>query len=460
MSDYVETGPDALPIDSIGQLIEHIERGCKPRSNWTIGTEYEKVAVDRKTGRAIPFGGRRGVEAILRGLADRFGWEPQEERGRIIALSRPGDGSITLEPGGQIELSGRTCRTLHESHDELARHASEIITVADGLDVALLGLGIQPISRVDEIEWVPKPRYDIMGPYMKRVGTLGQQMMKQTATVQVNLDFESESDAMAKMRVAMGVGAIINAIFANSPISDGSANGFLSYRGHIWTDTDSSRSGLLPFVFRASAGFEDYVEWALDVPMYFVRRDGGFRDMTGTTFRRFWKEGRDGLRATVGDFALHLSTLFPDARLKTYIEMRTTDSQPPATMLGLSAIAKGMMYDSDCLTAAWDLVKDFELEERQRMGRDVHRAALAAPVRRFRVRDLAIELVEIAEEGLRRQACRNERGDDERAYLETTREIVRSGRTLAESALARWQGEWNREPSRLVAATAWTPLLA
>ena len=194
--------------------------------------------------------------------------------------------------------------------------------------------------------------------------------------------------------------------------------------------------------------------------MYFVRRDGGFRDMTGTTFRRFWKEGRDGLRATVGDFALHLSTLFPDARLKTYIEMRTTDSQPPATMLGLSAIAKGVMYEPDCLTAAWDLVKDFELEERQRMGRDVHRAALAAPVRRFRVRDLAIELVEIAEEGLRRQACRNERGDDERAYLETTREIVRSGRTLAESALARWQGEWNREPSRLVAATAWTPLLA
>lgn len=457
MSDYIEDehGPDALPIESIGQLVEHFARGAKPRADWRIGTEHEKVLVDRDSGRALPFAGPRGIEAVLRGLADRFGWEPQEEQGRVIALARPGDGSITLEPGGQVELSGRPCRTLHETAVELATHVREVTAVADELGVAVLGLAIQPVSRVDEIEWVPKPRYAIMGPYMLRVGRLGQGMMKQTATVQVNLDFDSEADAMAKMRVAMGIAPIVNALFANSSISEGAANGYLSYRGHIWTDTDPARSGTLPFVFRSGAGFEDYVDWALDVPMYFVRRRGAFRDMTGTTFRRFWKEGCDGIRATVGDFALHLSTLFPDARLKTYIELRTADTQPPESMLGLSALAKGVFYESDCLLAGWDLVKDLSLEERARIALDVHRAALAAPVRRHRVRDLAVELVGIAEEGLRRQACRDDRGEDERVYLERCREIARSGRTLAEETLDRWNGEWRREARRLVDATAY-----
>lgn len=455
MSDYIETGPDALPIESLGQLIEHFERGAKPRDAWRIGTEYEKVLVDPATGRALPFGGPRGIEAVLRRLADRFGWEPHEEKGRVIGLSRPGDGDITLEPGGQVELSGRPLRTVHEAARELSTHVREMAAVADELGVAVLGLAIQPVSPVDEIEWVPKPRYAIMGPYMLRVGRLGQSMMKQTATVQVNIDFESEADAMAKMRVAMGIGPIVNAIFANSSISEGGSNGWLSRRGHIWTDTDPSRSGPLAFVFRESAGFEDYVDWALDVPMYFVRRRGEFRDMTGTTFRRFWKEGADGMRATVGDFALHLSTLFPDVRLKTYLELRTADSQPPESMLGLTALTKGLLYESDCMLAAWDLVKDLRFEERLAIAADVHRAALAAPVRRHRIRDLAAELVEIAEEGLRRQACRDERGEDERIHLERAREVVRTGRTLAEQVLERWQGEWRGEPARLVAATAY-----
>ncbi|MFM7144686.1 MAG: glutamate--cysteine ligase [Alphaproteobacteria bacterium] len=458
MSDYVEKGPDALPIESLDQLVGHFERGCKPRSEWTVGTEYEKPAVDRRTGLAIPFDGPRGVETILRAMADRFGWEPQEERGRVVALSREGRGSVTLEPGGQVELSGHNFRTLHETHAELVRHAAELTAVGDDLDVAFLGLGITPFSRLEQIQWVPKARYDVMGPYMLRVGSMGQRMMKQTTTVQVNVDFESEADAMAKMRVSMGLGSILNAIFANSPISDGGPNGFLSYRGHVWTDTDSSRSGLLPFVFEERSGFEDYVDWALDVPMYFVRRSGAFRDMTGLTFRRFWKEGCDGLRATVGDFALHLSTLFPDARLKTYIELRTVDSQPPETMLGLPALAKGVLYEPDCLTAAWDLVKDFSWEERQALVLDAQRAGLAAPVRRWRVADLARELVSIAEEGLRRQGCRDDRGDDERVHLESTREFVRSGRTHAERVLALWNGAWDREPARLVEATAWRPL--
>lgn len=456
MSDYIadETGPDAAPIEKIDQLVEHFERGAKPRSEFRIGTEYEKVAVDRATGAAIPFSGERGVEAILRRLADRYGWEPQEEDGRIIALSRP-PGEITLEPGGQVELSGRPCATLHEADEELREHVREVVSIAEELDVAFLGLGIQPFSTVDEIEQVPKKRYAIMAPYMPKVGTLGLRMMKQTATVQTNLDYESEADAMQKMRVATGLGPILNALFANSPITDGKPNGYLSYRGHIWTDTDNARSGILPFVFEPRAGFVDYVEWALDVPMYFVKRGKDYVDLTGIPFRRFWKEGANGLRATVGDFALHLSTLFPEVRLKTYIELRMVDSQPPESMLGLSAIAKGVLYEPDCMQAAWDLVKGWSFEERVRLNHEVHRTAMATPVRRYRVQDLARELIDIAEEGLRRQDCRNARGENETIYLELAREYARSGKSPAERVLERWSRGWRRDADDLVAFTAY-----
>ncbi len=457
MSDYVqdETGPDAQPIDRLDQLVEHFERGAKPPPEWRVGTEYEKVAVDRASGCAIPFSGARGVEAILRALADRFGWEPHEEEGRVVALSRPG-GDVTLEPGGQIELSGRPCVTLHEAADELDEHVGELTAVASELGVAILGLGIQPISTLEEIEWVPKPRYGIMGPYMREVGRLGQRMMKQTATVQVNLDYSSEADAMQKMRVAMGLGPVINAIFANSSISDGRANGYLSYRGHVWTDTDPARCGPLPFVFQPGVGFADYIEWALDVPMYFVKRAGRYLGMAGVTFRRFWKEGAGSLRATVGDFALHLSTLFPDVRLKTYIELRTADSQPPDNLLGLSAIAKGVLYEPDCMLAAWDLVKGWSWEERRRLEHDVHRAALGAPLRRHRVLDVARDLVAIAEEGLRRQRRCDARGRDETIFLERTHDIVSRGRTLAETVLEHWDGDWLRDPASLVDYTAYS----
>ena len=456
MSDYIadETGPDAAPIESIEQLLEHIARGAKPRAEFRVGTEYEKVAVDRRTGAAIPFSGKRGVESVLRGLADRYGWEPHEEEGRIIALSG-GKGEITLEPGGQIELSGRPYATLHEADDELREHVRQVVSVADDLDIAFLGLGIQPFSKLDEIEWVPKKRYAIMGPYMLKVGSMGQRMMKQTATVQVNLDFESEADAMQKMRVATGIGPILNALFANSPISDGKPNGYLSYRGHIWTDTDNSRSGILPFVFNPRSGFEDYVRWALDVPMYFVKRRGNYHDLSGVPFRRFWKEGAAGLRATVGDFALHLSTLFPEVRLKTYIELRMVDSQPPESMLGLSAIAKGLLYSPDCMLGAWDLVKDWNYEERLRLNDAVHRTALATPVRSYRVQDLARELIDIAEEGLRRQNCLDARGENEAIYLERARDYARRGKCPAELVLERWNSGWPRDATNLVRLTAY-----
>lgn len=455
MSDYIadETGPDAAPIESIEQLLEHFERGAKPRSEFRVGTEYEKAAVDRRTGAAIPFSGPRGVEKILGRLADRHGWEPQEEEGRIIGLSG-GRGEITLEPGGQIELSGEPYATLHEAEEELREHVSQIVAVGDELDVAFLGLGIQPFSTLDEIEWVPKKRYSIMGPYMRKVGTMGQRMMKQTATVQVNLDFASESDAMQKMRVATGIGPILNALFANSPISDGKPNGYLSYRGHIWTDTDNTRSGILPFVFSPRAGFIDYVEWALDVPMYFVKRGKTYHDLTGVPFRRFWKEGANGLRATVGDFALHLSTLFPEVRLKQYIELRMVDSQPPESMLALSAIAKGILYEPDCMLGAWDLVKDWSHEERLRLNAAVHRTALTTPVRKYRVQDLARELIDIAEEGLTRQNCRDARGETEAVYLERARDDARRGRCPAEHVLERWNAG-QRDAAGLVELTAY-----
>lgn len=456
MSDYIadETGPDAAPIDKLEQLVEHFERGAKPRSSFRVGTEYEKIAVDKHTGAAIPFSGRRGVEAVLRKLADRFGWEPQEEEGRIVALSR-GEGEITLEPGGQIELSGRPCTTLHEANHELHEHVREVVSVADELDVAFLGLGIQPFSKLDEIEWVPKKRYAIMAPYMEKVGTLGQRMMKQTATVQTNLDYESEADAMQKMRVATGIGPILNALFANSPISDGAPNGYLSYRGHIWTDTDAARTGILPFLFEPHAGFVDYVEWALDVPMYFVKRGKEYIDLTGIPFRRYWKEGARGLRATVGDFALHLSTLFPEVRLKTYIELRMVDSQPPESMLALSAIAKGVLYEPDCMLGAWDLVKGWTMEERVALNDAVHRTALATPFRSYRVQDLARELLDIAEEGLRRQDCRDERGETEAIYLERALDYARRGKSPAELVLERWTSGWPRDATNLVALTAY-----
>src|SRR2546425_2173796 len=286
MTDFRQSDR-AVAIESVEQLVEQLHVAGKPPPRWAIGTEYEKVAVERTTGRAVPFSGRRGIEAVLRALAERYGWEPKEEDGRTIALARAG-ASITLEPGAQLELSGEQCRTLHCTHAELATHVRELVSVGNELGLAFLGLGIQPLSRLEEIEIVPKQRYAIMAPYMERVGTLGLRMMKQTATVQANIDYADERDAMRKLRVGMGLAPILNAMFANSSLSEGDLNGYMSFRGHIWTDTDAARCGLLPLAFREGASFADYVAWALDVPLYFILRGGTYRTtVTGMPFRRF-----------------------------------------------------------------------------------------------------------------------------------------------------------------------------
>ena len=449
MTDFHESA-HATPIDDVDQLVEQMHRAGKPRDRWRIGTEYEKVGVERTTGRAARFSGARGIEAVLRGLAERYGWDPKEEDGRTVALAR-GGATVTLEPGGQLELSGEQCATIHCAHDELTTHVREVVTVGTELGIAFLGLGMQPISGLDDIEWVPKRRYAIMGPYMSRVGTLGQRMMKQTATVQANIDYSDERDAMQKMRVGMGIAPLVNAMFANSSVSDGGLNGYMSYRGHIWTDTDNARCGLLPFVFREGAGFADYVEWALDVPLYFILRGGRYvTSVTGVPFRRFLTEGAAGERATLDDWNLHLTTLFPEVRLKGYIELRSADSQPPERMLALPALVKGVFYTADCLDAAWDLVKRWSFEERVELWREAHREALLARFRGVKLLELARELYAIGEEGLRRQAALDKSGRDERTYLEHMGEQLQMGRSPARVIAEKWTGEWDRRIERLI----------
>ena len=455
MSDLVQTGAALeAPVSRRDGLIAYFEGGAKPRSEWRIGTEYEKIGVDRKTGRAARYYGPRGIEAVLRRLADRFGWIPRLEGEHVIALEGR-RATITLEPGGQLELSGEACDSIHCAHEELSQHVDEIVTVADELGLAFVGLGMQPLSTLDDIEWVPKPRYRIMAPYMAKVGTLGHRMMKQTATVQANIDFDSQRDAMAKLRLGMGLSPILTAAFANSSISEGRLNGYMSYRQHIWTDTDRDRSGLLPFVFSPDAGFEDYVEWALDVPMYFIHRDGKFIDLTGMPFREFVKHGAAGHHATMADWQLHLTTLFPETRLKTYIELRSVDSQPPERMLALPALVKGVFYDDDCMLGAWDLVKSWSWSERLEIYDASHREALSARIRGIPLLDLARELSAIARVGLERQNVRNGRGENETIYLDAFDRQLALRCSPADIIAQRWQTEWEERIDRLIDFTAY-----
>ncbi len=438
------------PIETRQQLVDYILSGAKPRAAWRVGTEYEKVGVLRETGAAAPFSGPRGIEAVLRGLAERFGWEPRMERGRVIAMQR-GQANITVEPGGQLELSGEQCESIHCAHRELTDHVREIVTVGADLGIVFLGLGIQPLSGADEIEWVPKQRYEIMGPYMSRVGELGQCMMKQTATVQANYDFSDERDAMRKMRVAMGLVPLVSAMFANSSISGGRLNGFMTFRGHIWTRTDPARCGMLQFVLAPDAGIEDYVEYALDVPMYFILRGGEYIELTDRTFRAFLACGRGAERATLEDWALHLTTLFPEVRLKRYIEVRSADSQPPEMMLALPALMKGVLYESDALEAAWDLVRRWSWPERVEAYDAAHRHGLRARVRGIALGELGRELTTIASAGLKRQARINELGEDEGVYLERLHDLVRHGKSLGRLLAERWESEWRRDIAQLIA---------
>ena len=443
-----------FPIRNKEELEAFFHGSGKPRQQWRVGTEYEKVGVERRSAKAIPYSGPRGVETILRALVDEYNWEPQEDEGHAIALVKR-NAQIHLEPGGQIELAGEPCESIHCSQAEFTQHIRELLEVAERLDVVFLGLGIQPVSSLEEIEWVPKKRYRIMGPYMEKVGTMGHRMMKQTATVQANLDFSDEKDAMAKFRTAMGLAPLITAIFANSPICEGNLTGYKSFREHIWTKTDKDRCGLLPFAFSPDVSFAHYVEYALDVPMYFIMRDGNYLDFSGIPFRHFLTHGHKGHYAMMEDWEVHLTTLFPEVRIKRYMEVRSADSQPPELMPALPALIKGVLYDSGCLEAAWDLVKGWSWDERMELYHDSHRDALGARIRRFLLLDLAKELFQIAWEGLKRQRALNENGEDETIYLKPLKDLLFQGKCPADLLVEKWEGELEHDIKKLIEYSAY-----
>ncbi|HTR60981.1 MAG TPA: glutamate-cysteine ligase family protein [Candidatus Binataceae bacterium] len=443
MSDFVEKKED---------LIRYFHSGAKPRAEWRVGSEYEKVAVSVEDGRALPFSGPNGVERILKFLADRHGYQPDDEEGRILALRNKGS-SITIEPGGQIELSGEQCDTIHCAQHEFSGHVEQLMNACREVGATILGLGMQPVSRIDEIELLPKARYHIMYPYMARKGRLGQRMMKQTAGVQANLDYSDEADAMRKLRVSMGLVPLIYAIFSNSPLCDGGLNGYLSFRGHIWTDTDRDRSGIPEFSLREDSSFDDYAEYALDVPMYFLIRDHHYVDLTqppGITFRQYMARGWGKERATLEDWANHLTTIFTEVRVKKYIEIRTADAQPPSLMLALPALLKGILYNDDCLQGAWDLVKRWTFPERLALADAAQKQGLAARAGKTSFRDLGGELMQIAVTGLRRARQLNKRGDDESIYLLRLMDMVRQGVSCGSLIVDRWKGPWNYDVKRLV----------
>jgi len=431
------------PITDRNELVEVLASGEKPEAQWRIGTEHEKFGFRLDDLRPPTFDGERGIEALLTGLT-RFGWEPVQEGGHTIALLRDG-ASVTLEPAGQLELSGAPLETIHDTCVEVGSHLNEVKQVADELRLGFLGMGFQPKWRRDEMPWMPKGRYQIMKNYMPKVGKLGLDMMTRTCTVQVNLDYASEADMIKKFRVSLALQPIATALFADSPFTEGKPNGYLSYRSHIWTDTDADRTGMLDFVFEDGFGYERYVDYLLDVPMYFSYRDGTYVDASGQSFRDFMQgklPALPGALPTLRDWSDHMTTAFPEVRLKKYLEMRGADAGPWGRLCALSAYWVGLLYDDAALDAAWDLVKDFSLVERHALRDGVPKQALKLPFRNGTVQDLAAESVKIALNGLRRRARLNGDGQDESRFLEPLVEILQAGETAAERKLALYHGAW------------------
>ncbi|MFO1069979.1 MAG: glutamate--cysteine ligase [Geminicoccaceae bacterium] len=434
------------PIESKAQLVEWMAAGSKPRNAWRIGTEHEKFAFTRKDMRPLPYDGKASIRALLEGLAREFAWTPVLENGNPIALVKDRC-SITLEPGGQFELSGAPLETLHQTCCETHTHLDEVRKIAEPLGVAMLGMGFQPLWKREEIPWMPKGRYRIMGSYMPKKGSLGLDMMLRTCTVQVNLDFASEADMVRKFRVSLALQPIATAIFSNSPFVEGKDSGFLSYRSHIWTDTDPDRCGMLPFVFEPGMGFERYVDYLLDVPMYFVYREGRYIDASGQSFRDFM-QGRlpalPGEVPTLSDWQDHLTTAFPEVRLKRFLEMRGADGGAWRTICALPALWVGLLYDDQALDAAEQVVADWTLGEMADLRRNVPRQGLHAPFRRGTVLDVARRVVGLAADGLARRARINWDGRDETHYIRRVQEIVERGRSPAEEKLEDFRGKWDR----------------
>ncbi len=400
------TGPaaDSL-VHTLDDLVAHFQRGNKTRDQQRVGLEHEKigVALDPDGGvRPLPYEdapGRPQIRTLLQGLIEKD-WQPVREGDNVIALRRAG-ASVTLEPGGQFELSGRPQPTEVECSAELDEHLRELLPLAESSGVAFLGCGFRPLGTWSEVPYMPKGRYRVMREYLPTRGALGVEMMKRTATVQANLDFVSEADAVAKMRLGIGLGPLVTAIYAASPLVDGKDSGYKSYRASCWLDTDPDRCGILPFMFREDAGFRAYAEWALDVPMFFVYRHGTYTPAGGLTFRRFLADGAGAERATLADWELHLSTLFPEARLKQYVELRSADAGPLPMIRALPALWRGLFYSDDSRAAAWALVADLSIAEREELRREVPRHGLQTRLRGRPLAPLCAEMLRIAQAGVR-----------------------------------------------------------
>ncbi len=444
------------PIERREQLAEYLASGCKPHADWRIGTEHEKFGYCRDTLKPLPYDGPRSIKAMLEGLRNGFGWAPLFEADNIIGLEKDG-ANISLEPGGQLELSGAPLETIHETCDEVNAHLVEVKTVADKIGAGFIGLGAAPHWRHDDMPMMPKGRYRLMTEYMGRVGTHGTQMMYRTCTVQVNLDFASEADMVQKMRVAVALQPVAVALFANSPFFEGALNGHKSWRSRIWRDLDADRTGMVPFVFEEGFGFERWVEYALDVPMYFVYRDGTYIDARGQSFRDFLA-GRlpalPGEIPTLSDWADHLTTIFPEARLKKFIEMRGADGGPWRRLCALPAFWVGLTYDQGALDAAWDLAKSLGPETRERLRVAASVAGLQGEADGVTLHDLARECVAIAEAGLKARARPGAGGliPDETHFLNALSESVASGQAPADELISAFNGPWAGDVTRVFAS--------
>ncbi|WOE74995.1 glutamate--cysteine ligase [Alterisphingorhabdus coralli] len=451
----VEDG-DSPVIENIAQLCEPMQRGAKPKEQWRIGTEHEKFVYCRQDQHAPSYDEPGGIKDLLLALRE-FGWEPIEENGpegtsNVIAM-RGADGTVSLEPAGQLELSGAPLENLHQTCNETGRHLDQVKAIGAQTGKGFLGLGMWHDKARADLPVMPKGRYKIMMNHMPKVGNLGLDMMLRTCTIQVNLDYSSEADMAQKFRVGLALQPLATALFANSPFTEGKPNGYLSYRSHIWSDTDPHRTGMLPFVFEDGFGYQRYVDYMLDVPMYFVHRDGQYIDAAGQSFRDFL-EGKlpalPGERPTMSDWNDHLSTAFPEVRLKSFLEMRGADGGPWNRICALPAFWVGLLYDQSALDAAWDMVKDWSMEARQTLRDSVPKLGFDAPLGDGRVlRDIAAEVLDIASQGLASRNRLNTGGDNETGFLKPLHDIVATGKTPAQQLLDRYHGEWNGDLGRI-----------
>ncbi len=443
------------PIEHHSQMAGYLEAGCKPRDAWRIGTEHEKFGYCKDTLEPLPYAGERSILAMLEGLRDGHGWAPVEEAGNLIGLEKDG-ANVSLEPGGQLELSGAPLETIHETCDEVNAHLSDVKSIADKVGVGFIGLGAAPIWAHEDMPMMPKGRYKLMTDYMDRVGTMGKSMMYRTCTVQVNLDFGSEADMVQKLRVALALQPVATALFANSPFFDGKPNGHKSWRSRVWRDLDADRTGMLPFVFEDGFGFEAWADYALDVPMYFVYRDGKYIDALGQSFRDFLKgqlPALPGETPTLSDWADHLTTAFPEARIKKFMEMRGADGGPWRRLCALPAFWTGLMYDQSTLDAAWDLVKGWDSETREELRIAASKDALQAQVGNIKMHDLAREVLSLSEAGLAARARPGAGGlvPDETHFLNALMESIDSGQVPADELLERYHDTWNGDLTRIYA---------